>query len=151
MSRVNTTGWKRKSRGLNRAIAKDFPLIVQKQRDFLHKKVTANLSGPGVHPNIPGSENAAIGKMPIPRRTGQLARALSSKRFSSVLYALWMNGAIAPYYKWVHDGHKLKRNGKVIGIIQPRRYMQDPVTVFKNKMESAMNKAIRSIIRKHGR
>ena len=121
------------------AVEKSLTMSAQEVYD----KAVDNLSGPGIHPNEKGSNNSAIGEMPVPRRTGNLARSMKNRKLSRFEYAIYSDERTADYAKFVHDGTRRMR---------PRRFLGDVVRergpAIENRIRYETLKAIRAEGRK---
>ena len=117
--------------------------VILESAQSIYDKAVDNLSGPGIDPRVKGSDNSAIGEMPVPRRTGNLARSMTFRPVSTLEYAIYPDERTADYSKFVHDGTKHMR---------PRRFLGDVVRgqggIIRTKIKDAIKKAIQSEGRK---
>jgi len=142
MNHVDTTNWKRKKHLVQMALQNSIGREVILAAQDVYQKTNENLSGPGIKPGIPGSDNPDIGKMPVPRRTGNLAESLTMQLLSISLAAVYTDTRKAKYDHWVHDGTTK---------MQPRRYLGDVVSANGQRIFNKFDKEIKSEIHKVGR
>ena len=129
-----------KTKAVKQAVALTAATELLRIASECQKAVDRNLSGDQINPNVSGAEDDRIGTMPVPRRTGNLSRALTWTKVSSLFHAIWMNPQIAPYAKWVHWGTKKMR---------PRRFMSDVISsrgpAWSNQLKYKLILAIRNV------
>ena len=117
--------------------------VILESAQSIYDKAVDNLSGPGIDPRVKGSDNSAIGEMPVPRRTGNLARSMTFRPVSTLEYAIYPDERTADYAKFVHDGTRRMR---------PRRFLGDVVRergpAIENRIRYETLKAIRAEGRK---
>ena len=142
MNHVDTTNWKRKKGLVQRALATSIGRAVLEASQDVYLEAGKNLSGPHVDVKAKKGSDPNIGKMPVPRRTGNLARALNNVPLSISLSAIFTDTNEANYDKFVHDGTRHT---------EPRRYLADAVTKNKQKIFNKFDKEIKSDIHKVGR
>jgi len=94
VSYVDPTGMHMKLRAVKLVMAETIPPLVLKEAQEVFREARKNLSGP----------KSNTGKMPVPRVTGTLDRALTLTPVSPSVAAIWMNRVIAYYAPYVHDG-----------------------------------------------
>lgn len=102
----------------------------------LYNAMAVNLRGPhiGKSPKT-DAHRSAIGQMPVPRRTGNLARSGYIRKVTSYCYIVGSDSRIARYNKKVHDG--------VLGTnIKPRRFLGDAVRKNRLQIQNMMKKKI---------
>lgn len=135
MKSVDATRFKIKSKAVKRALARSVAVIVQKSAQEVYLQAAKNLAGPHYGTTKSGPQT---GKMPIPRRTANLAGSLRHTPISSVLHAVWADPRKANYAKFVHDGTWKMR---------PRRFIGDVITerrpIIQEKIRQKIIKAIR--------
>ena len=142
MNHVDTTNWKLKKNLVQMALQSSIGREVILAAQDVYQKTNENLSGPGIKPGIPGSDNPDIGKMPVPRRTGNLADALTLQLLSISLAAIYTDHRKALYDVFVHDGTQA---------MPARRYLGDVVSANGQKIFNKFEKEIKSDIHKVGR
>ena len=142
MNHVDTTMWKRKKKLVQIALQSSIGRQVVLATQDIYKKTNENLSGPGIKPGVDWSDNPAIGRMPVPRRTGNLAESLTMQLLMVTLGAVYTDARKANYGHWVHDGTKY---------MIPRRYLGDVVSANGQKIFNKFDKEIKSEIHKVGR
>ena len=86
MKNVDTSGFRFKTRAVKRAFAFGAVKVMLESAQEVHDRTAKNLKGPQMHPRIKrdGKGDLGIGKWPIPRRTGNLARSLTVTPLSSI-------------------------------------------------------------------
>jgi len=136
---VDTSRFTLKNNRVKRAFAREAPKVLLMSAQEVFERSIKNLSGPGIKPGVRGVDDPRIGKSPVPRRTGTLARAQTLTPLSPVQFAIWTDPKKANYGKYVHDGTKK---------MKPRRYLSDVVRergpAIQNRIRDALLKAIRS-------
>lgn len=137
---VDITKWKIKDKRIRLALAHVGAAAILQSAQQVYNAADKNLSGPQITPGL--KDEAGIGEMPIPRRTGTLARSLTMTPLSSVVIAVWSNSNIANYNKFVHDGTKFMR---------PRRFLADPVSQLGPQLEKQIRDLVLKAIRIEGR
>lgn len=116
--------------------------IVEDASTEVLDRAVKNLSGPRIHPSIRGTENSAIGKEPVPRRTSALVHSMKDKKIIPSIHAVYADTNIAPHAKFVHDGTKKMR---------PRRFLFNVIRERRQAILNRMNYAFLSAARKIGR
>jgi HK97 gp10 family phage protein len=136
MNRVDTTRWKLKKQRVESMMQKAIIMKTLKAAQDVYKETDRNLKGPQIKPGIPGSENSAIGEMPVPRRWANLSEALTMQPVQGNLYGIFTDTRKAKYDKFVHDGTpKMK----------PRRYLGDAIDAKRSQVESDFREVIKAI------
>ena len=141
MNHVDTTGWKLKSAAVKSTLMPSIALVVKEAAQDIYNRANENLSGPGINPKVKGADNSAIGEMPVPRRTGNLARSLKQQPLTPGLSAVFTDEREANYGKYVHDGTRY---------MKPRRYLGDVVSARGQYWFTRFDEVIRGNIRKVG-
>lgn len=122
------------------AVARAVEEAAKEGAQRLYNAMAANLRGPHIG-KAPKTEahREAIGKMPVPRRTGNLARSAYIRKVTSYCYIVGSDTRIAKYNKKVHDG--------VLGTnIKPRRFLGDAVRKNRLQIQNMMRKKISDAI-----
>ena len=142
MNNVNTKGWQYKKSRISSALSQKLSELVTLAAQDIYDKTDANLSGPSIKPGIKGSENSAIGEMPVPRRTGDLADSLTMIRIAHAFSMVFIDREKAGYGKYVHDGTKY---------MKPRRFLGDVVDANLDKWIKRFRKEVLADMRRVGR
>lgn len=137
---MSSLGWSRKINRLIRQIHPEIVRVAKESSDIILTETVKNVSGPGIRPGI--TDSPAIGKMPVPRRTGDLARSIKRKTIYSWLYAVFSDPKIAPHGKYVHNGTKR---------MKPRRFLWGAIQKNYRKIHTKMNNDLLKKIRFIGR
>ena len=133
MENVDITGFKFKMKAVKIAYAEAVVKELRKGAQEIYNAADKNLSGPAIDYRVPGSKDSRIGKMPIPRRSGFLAKSLQMKPVSNVEWLVYADKNIADYAGFVHDGTKYMR---------PRRFLHDPARERKPAIQNRIRRQL---------
>jgi len=123
-------------------IKSELPVFLHEQlnesRDIVFREVMNNLSGPAIgmkpSPGAPG-----IGEMPVPRRSGNLARSLKSTPANDFKVFIFCDEDIAEDYpQHVHDGTKN---------IPARPFLKEPFVLNEKKIINKINSQVNIFLR----
>lgn len=117
---IDTTGWHTKLIRVKGITREAVEKAAGQGADILARRVIHHVSGPHVAHWI--RKHPAIGRMPIPRRTGMLAQSIRRAKIVDGIHAVYSDGAVAPYARYVHDGTKYMPPRPFIGLaVQEKR------------------------------
>ena len=131
--------FKKKLIKVNKGVALAVKEATMEGAQFVYDEMAKNLRGPHIGKTPTEKNRGAIGTMPIPRRTGQLARSAYIRPVTSYCMIVGSDSRIARYNKAIHDG--------VLGTKRiPRRFLGDVVTKNRRKVQNMMRTRVNRAI-----
>jgi|GEM_PF-5887421 len=160
--RVDTSGWRNKSRRVLATEARVVEQVVSFGLDKIFDKTKDNVTGEryGTETRTSKTGNEYVvfkrgpmtnaGKLPVPVVFGNLRRSIKTIRFNTVLGAVYSDPNIAPYNKIIHEGGQSQFFGHKF-YMKPRPYLQNAVDTKRPMIKAYAKIEIAKAIRTVGR